>query len=301
MRIASASQGFKNEQTGAPVGDAGMNPPRWSHGNLTVWTLVMALSLLAGGCSHEHPHQNDAATIGKEFLPRPPSFLTGPAVVLLTIAAGFSARLVIASPPSSHLRPVSGQLVAREGKFFFEPRQAVGVPSRAGRFSFIWDASTNKGYILSEALQGYAPIASSVRFTNLVIEGSEAAVQKVEGHPVDRLTMVVFGSDGKQSRFEVSRARDLGGLPIRFDLFEAPVPSTITLSQVRLEVVPEKLFLPPDGFTEYPSGDAMMRELATREQAVQRGGQGGQERAGEGGQVPSGRNRHSRGGADPLP
>jgi hypothetical protein len=49
---------------------------------------------------------------------------------------------------------VSGQLVARGPKFFFNPEQASGKPALAGQFSFIWDATSNQGYILSEALQG---------------------------------------------------------------------------------------------------------------------------------------------------
>jgi hypothetical protein len=257
-----------------------------------------ALVLLASGCSPNHSRPSGVAMSEGEFLPRPPSFLTGPIVVLLTNSTGFSARLTMASPSSSHTRAVSGQLIGRDARFFFEPEQAAGKQARAGRFSFIWDASKSGGYILSEALQGYAPIASDLRFTNLSTQSSQAAAEKVKGHPVDRTTVVVFGSDGTQSRLEVSRDLDLGGLPVRIDSLEAPVPATMTLTQIRLGVPAEKLFLPPEGFTKYPSEEAMMNELAARRQGAR---EAGPEPAGEERHAGSGRTRHSRGAPDPGP
>ena len=172
--------------------------------------LAMALALLASGCAHRYGNEGSG-----EFLPRPPAFLTGPAVVLLTNSGGFSAWLAMASVPAGHLKPLSGQLLVRGGKLFFEPAQAGGKRAWGGQFSFLWDATTNQGYILSESLQGYAPIASAVRFTNLVVQGSPTPAGQVEGHPVDQVTVVVAASDGNQFRFEVSRGLDLGGLAIR--------------------------------------------------------------------------------------
>jgi hypothetical protein len=235
--------------------------------------------------------------MSEEFLPSPPAFLAGPAVVLLT-NSGFSARVVMASAPTDHIKPVSGQLLVRGSKFFFEPRQEDGKQARTGRFSFIWNAATNQGYILSEALQGYAPIASTVRFTNLVVQSAQTTGEKIDGHPVEQSRVVVAASDGNESSFEVSRARDLAGLAICIASLQAPAPSTITLSQIRLEFPPEKLFLPPDDFTAYPNEEAMMTELAARQQAVRRGGR---EADGEGEHVGGGQGRHSRGSPDTGP
>jgi hypothetical protein len=72
--------------------------------------------------------------------------------------------------PAGDARPASGQLLARGTKFFFDPAPPSGKPSRAGQSSFIWDATTRQGFLLSEALQGYAPIAATVGFTNLVVQ-----------------------------------------------------------------------------------------------------------------------------------
>ncbi|MDB6067586.1 MAG: hypothetical protein JWR26_3794 [Pedosphaera sp.] len=274
------------------------NARKWSCPKLLPGALVLALALLAGGCSQPDRRGNYASASGGElFLPQPPVFLTGPAGVMLTNSPGFSAW-VRASGPAGPLRSGSGQLVAQGGKFFFEPAEGVGKHARAGRFSFIWDATTNRGYILSETLQGYAPIVSAVRYTNLVFKGAPTTVEKIEGHPIEQATLVVDGSDGRQSRFGVSRARDLAGLPIRIASTGEPAPYTITLSQIRMEMPPAKLFLPPDGFIEYPSEEAMMSELAAR----QRGGhQGGQDGAEEAGHSDSGRGRRSKGGSDTGP
>ncbi len=258
-------------------------------------TFVVVLTLLTGGCSHEPRHESPAAGVGQEFLPRPPVFLTGPAVMLLTNAGGFTARVVMSPVPASHLRPVSGQLVACGSKLFFEPEPTSGKPARAGQFSFVWDATLNKGYILSEALQGYAPIASAVWFTNLVVQSSPTTTGKVEGYRIERSTNVVAASDGKLSKFEVSRAHDLGGLAVRIASIEDPVPFIITLSQIRLEPPPEKVFLPPDGFIGYESEEAMMNELASRQQSLRHGGQEG---SGAGVYDGSGRNHHSRAGPE---
>jgi hypothetical protein len=211
---------------------------------------------------------------------------------MLMNSPGFSAR-VMASGSSGPLSSGSGRLVAQGGKFFFEPTEGAGKHARAGGFSFIWDATTNRGYILSEALQGYAPIASVVRYTNLAFKSAPTTVAKIEGHPIEQATLVVDGSDGKQSRFEVSRARDLAGLPIRIASTGEPAPYNITLSQIRVELPPAKLFLPPDGFIAYPSEEAMMTELAARQHG---GRQGGREGAGEAGHAGGGRGRHSKGG-----
>jgi hypothetical protein len=54
-------------------------------------------------------------------------------------------------------------------------------------------------------------------------------------------------------------------------LVDEPIPTTVKLSQIRLESVSEKLFLPPDGFTAYPTEQAMMDELTLREHGGRRG------------------------------
>jgi hypothetical protein len=256
-------------------------------------TFIMVLALLTGGCAHESRREEPVPGVGQGVLPGPPVFLTGPAVMLLTNAGGFTARVDMSSVPAGQPRPLSGQLVARGSRFFFEPGLKSRGPARAGQFSFIWDAASNKGYILSEALQGCAPIASAVWFTNLVVQDAPTAAGKVAGYRVEQSTVVVAASDGKLSRFGVSRARDLGGLAVRINSIGDPAPFTVTLSQIRLELPPEMAFLPPDGFTRYESEEAMMNELVSRQQSLRYGGREG---SGAGGYDGGAGNRNSRTG-----
>ncbi len=71
-------------------------------------------------------------------------------------------------------------------------------------------------------------------------------------------------SDGVQTFFQVWRAMDLKGLPVRIICPSNGLPVTLTLSNVRLETVPPDLFLPPNGFTRYDSVESLMTELALR-------------------------------------
>jgi hypothetical protein len=62
----------------------------------------------------------------------------------------------------------------------------------------------------------------------------------------------------------------LKGLPLRITRVSTGPPLTLTLSKIRLETLPDELFLPPDGFVKYDSADALMNELASRQQTLKR-------------------------------
>jgi hypothetical protein len=74
----------------------------------------------------------------------------------------------------------------------------------------------------------------------------------------------VTASDGAATFFQVWRATDLKGVPLRIICPSNGMPMTLTLSKVRLETVPADLFVPPNGFSKYDSVEAMMTELAMR-------------------------------------
>jgi hypothetical protein len=228
---------------------------------------AILLVLLAAGCAHEPKHDSGAAAIRQSV---PPVFLSGPAAVLLTNANSFTARLALTSA-SGQIRAISGRLFVSGSKFYFEPDPASSKQARANQFSFVWDAGANSGFILSEALQGYGPISSAFSYTNVATHDAPLASGRVAGYRVEQSTAVVDASNGQESKFKVSRARELNSLAVGIDSLETSLPYTITLSKVGLGRSPESLFLPPDGFTKYASADLMLNELVSRQQGNRHG------------------------------
>src|SRR5262249_3462379 len=148
-------------------------------------------------------------------------------------------------------------------KLLFTPDYNGSAKDRArgGELSFIWDTAENKGYVLSETLQAYAPCALSLRATNIVAAVETGPAQKVEGHLCEVQAATVTMSDGSTAQFRVFRATDLKGLAIRIVSATNSPSQTVSLSKIRLESPPPDLFLPPNGFTKYNSGEAMLDEL----------------------------------------
>lgn len=218
--------------------------------------------------------------------------------VLLTNVDGFAARVTMETCPSANrVEVVSGELWGRGGKLLFVPQtgKSGGKRSNRGHLSFLWDMATNGGYIFSEALQGYAPISSNVRVTNVAATAatSQAARLQAEGHPCELAEVVVATSDGATANLQVWRATDLKRFPIRMQSEAHATPLTVRFAKIRLEAVPSELFRVPDGFTRYDSAEALMNELGWRQmstrQRVPEGAGPAEPMSGRGG-------RRSRGG-----
>jgi hypothetical protein len=201
--------------------------------------------------------------------PVPPLFLNGPMALLLTNAGGFRARVMFGSgAPSQVPRTTAGELMVQGGKMLFAPEPTIVAKNqpRPEDSAFVWDVNENRGYLLNEPLQAYAPISSSRLFTNITAGAAinSTSPDKVAGHPCQATEVTVTASDGVATVFQVWRATDLKGLPLRIQCPSGGVPLTLTLSKVRLGAVPNDLFLPPNGFTRYESPEAMMTEMALR-------------------------------------
>jgi hypothetical protein len=249
---------------------------RW----LGVCVSGLSLALITGlgaGCAHtdKRPKEERPTTAGTIPSPKVPAFLNGAMAVLLTNVEGFRAHVVLQGPASTSRPDIfAGELMSREGKLFFAPEPGVPADkrSRAEEFSYIWNVTENRGFLLNGPLQGYAPISSPTHITNVVVvAGSEgSAPERAAGYLCQRSEVKVASSDGEETTLQVWRAKDLKGIPVRIARTVNGAPLTLTLSKVRFEAPPSDLFMPPTDFTRYSSAEIMINELVARQQNQKR-------------------------------
>ncbi len=223
---------------------------------LSVSVVALALTLiLVAGCGGRHERG-----VSEEMVaPKPPEFLIGPASALLTNATAFSARVTIDSPGSSNqVRALTGQLLGEGSHLMF-------APARGDR-TYIWDVRERSGYVLSEALQGYAPLSSPLQLTGTttLAEVAGPASDRVNGHPGHEAEVSVTMEDGSTARFSLWRASDLDGFPVRIKTLGSATPFVLNLADVQRATLSSNLFIPPDAFTRYASPESMATELMVR-------------------------------------
>jgi hypothetical protein len=194
--------------------------------------------------------------------------------VFFTNSGGFSAHVTLETEDLvTRQNGGSGQLYCLGSKLFFapEPKGADGKPAREAGFGFIWDGATNSGYVLSDALQAYAPVTSALHATNVVVQAKGLGDKSgSQGSEFSEITVQM--SDGNNPKFQVWRAMGLKGLPLRITTVTNTIAFTLRLSNVRLGAPPADLFVPPNGFTKYSSPEAMVDELAARKLNLRRKG-----------------------------
>lgn len=220
-------------------------------------TLLCTVMALVAGCASHHEAREDLRF--DVIAPRPPAFLIGPASVLITNAAPFSALVTVDTvSTNAKTHGLSGQLLGDGTRLVFSPAH--------GDRTFIWDAAARKGYVLSEALQGYAPVASPVQITNIttVSETAGPAADRVNGHPGHEVEVSLAMSDGTAARFSIWRASDLNGFPVRIKTVGTEKPFELNISEMRPAKLSQDIFTPPDSFTKYSNPDVMGGELMAR-------------------------------------
>jgi hypothetical protein len=252
-------------------------PASASYHYATMGALLLLAAALATGCSHTK-RQSRGTAIEIQPTPLPPLFLNGPMALLLTNSGGFRAHVVLNSGTSAEAKPLAvGELMCRGSKLLFAPapagkskkerKKAGGADS-----AFIWDVSENRGWVINDPLQAYAPVSSSREFTNIspAVAQRSATPEKIDGHSCQTEQVTVMASDGTPTVFQVWRAPDLRGLPLRIDCPSTGAPLILTMSEARIESLPADLFQPPPSFTKYESSEAIMAELFLRKHNLNR-------------------------------
>ena len=255
----------------AMINDSGEQTRRTAQAGLVAAAICI---VLAAGCAHSEKREERVSAPSGIPMPEIPAFLNGPMSVLLTNLPGFRAHLVFETGPAlPQNRPLSGELMGRGGKLLFapEPNPAADKRSHAEDTSFIWDVAASSGYILSGPMQAYAPISSPRHYTNVVAHPAPpSASEKIAGHACHPADVIVMASDGTEASLKAWQALDLKGFPLRILAGTNGSPATLSFSKIRLEAPPDEAFQPPADFTRYSSGEAMINEMAMREQSLRR-------------------------------
>lgn len=235
---------------------------------------LLLLTAFLVGCAHTPKYDGTSAGDVRPA-PLPPLFLNGPMALLLTNLHGFRAHVQLESGSPPQTTPMAtGELTSQGCKLLFAPAPTGGSKKRVRPedSAFIWDVNENRGYVLNDPLQGYAPVSSSHQFTNVVpvATADNATPDKIDGHPCQKTDVTITAADGTSTLYHVWRARDLPGIPLRINCPSGGLPVTFNLSKVRLETLPPDSFQPPSGFTKYESPEAMMAELFLRKHNLSR-------------------------------
>ena len=236
--------------------------------------MTMIAGVVVSGCSRSEKVELYPAPFGVIPTPQPPPFLNGPMAVLLTNVGGFSARVrLVPAVAASSDEIVSGHLLGRGSSLLFAPDSKPGEKKHpmSGGITYLWDVARNSGYILSEPMQAWAPWSSSVRFTNLTAQpGESSRAEKIEGRLCVEQEVVVVSDSGSNSRLRVWRATDASGFPLRIVTGTNLAGVALSISKLNLAPAPADVFALPSGFTRYGSVEAMMTELALRQQNLRR-------------------------------
>ena len=237
------------------------------------WGIALAAAFLAG-CASEKRQEAALARMGDEA---PPDFLAGPVWLSLTNFDGFSADVLSTTSSTSALsavRAASGQVLERQGRLIFQPLTTAHIKKgkiiRGGMF-FIWDSVGQHGYVVSEALQGFAPISDSPRIIIVTAESKEPVAEQVNGHACHRTEKTAALSDSSVAKLTEWRADDLNRFPVRVRMESGDRRTTVDFSNIRLDLPAVELFSPPAEFTRYASPAALINELMIRESSLKKG------------------------------
>ena len=232
--------------------------------------LAAVLGMLVQGCASKRDQDLTPQLWTGFMAPTPPAFLSGHMAPLLTNQAGFTGVASLREG-TNKTDYITGKLYGNGTTLLFAPEsgQVMTDAFRAANLSFIWDVSQNRGFLLSEALQAYAPMSLSLRCTNLMQGIPAPSLERVDGHPCELQLVTVDASDGSRTTLHAWRATDLNNLPVRITA-QGSTASQFELIKVRQGSQPPEIFKVPDGFTRYENAETLMGELSMRRHGLKR-------------------------------
>jgi hypothetical protein len=190
-------------------------------------------------------------------------------MALMTNTEGFVARVELRT--GKEKAPVEGRLLGNGSRFLFVPDMPTRVFTKrkaSEQTTYSWDVAQSKGFMINEALQGYAPVSKPERVTGLELKEIGAVYETIDGHRCQKLDATLTTSDGAQTFASVWRATDLKGFPLQIKASNGQI--LCVFSHVVFERVSLGAFVPPDGFSAYASADAMLSAMLERQNAIRK-------------------------------
>ena len=190
----------------------------------------------------------------------------------------FSSQMVMEMKSESAGMTMPGKLAFLDGKSRFEmdmanakgaalPPQAAEQLKAMGMAEIISITRPDKKeqYLVYPGLKSYAAVPS----TDTAVDGAqkpddltktELGKETINGHPCTKYKVLIKDDTGKEHESTIWSASDLKDFPIKIEMTNEGVPSTITFNDVKFEKPDESLFNPPADFQRYNDPNTMMRE-----------------------------------------
>lgn len=241
--------------------------PQPSHG-MGILFCLSVLVLWTSGCAHVSHADAFARNGAVTLLPQLTAVATGPSASLLANGQTCHGDYTLALAGDTKPVLLTGQIYARDGKLCFTTIIGNHKTRATGGFSVIWDPAARQGFVSCEALQGYAPLYVAVRSTLTQTQVQGGQTDRQDGHPVDQANATFQSSDGQSIVLQLSRALDLGNLPLQIHSLSGPPAFTLSLANLQSGAPSADMFSPPDGFTKYASEQVLLDELAERQHLV---------------------------------
>ena len=209
--------------------------------------------------------------------PQGPQF-TGAMAKVFGENTAFSANMEIQADMGGQAMTMPAKLSYNKGQTRMEmdltavkgghlPPQALGQLKAMGMDSMVTINQPDKKmtYLVYPGLQAYCemplqnPDAAKAE-SDFKVATTELGKETVAGHDCVKNKVVVTDKDGASQEFTVWNATDLKNFPVKLEMTQRGVASTITFSDIKLGAPEASAFTPPSDFKKYDSMQAMMQQ-----------------------------------------
>lgn len=209
--------------------------------------------------------------------PQGPQF-TGAMAKVFGDNSAFSANLEIQADMGGQTMTMPAKLSFNKGQTRMEldmmavkgghmPPQALGQLKAMGMDTMVTINQPDKKttYLIYPGLQAYCEVPmqspdASKPESDFKVETTELGKESVAGHDCVKNKVVVTDKDGTTQEFTVWNATDLKKFPVKVEMTQRGIASTLTFSDVKLAAPDASQFAPPSDFKKYDSMQAMMQQ-----------------------------------------